>query len=83
MVIDLGLPGMDGMELLESIRQNPAIADLPCVAVTAWHTSKVKKEALAAGFDAYVAKPIDRMLLVEALHRAVGHARDKPLEKGI
>ena len=72
-VIDLALPGMDGMDLLEAIRNNPDISTLPCVAITAFHSSKVKKQALEAGFDAYLSKPLDRTMFVEALNRAVSN----------
>jgi len=71
-VIDLGLPGMDGVQLLEEIRSNPDLAHLPCIAITAFHSSKVKKQALEAGFDAYLSKPIDRTRFIEELTRIVG-----------
>jgi two-component system cell cycle response regulator len=58
-IIDLALPGKDGWELLADIRNNPATAHLTCVAVTAFHTSKTREEALQSGFDAYFAKPLD------------------------
>ncbi len=58
-IIDLSLPGMSGWELLKHIQQNPATAALPCFAITAYHSSIVAKEAIAAGFAAYFQKPID------------------------
>ena len=58
-IIDLALPGKDGWELLADIRNNPATASLTCVAVTAFHTSKTREEALRFGFDAYFSKPLD------------------------
>lgn len=58
-IIDLALPGKDGWELLADIRNNPATAGLMCVAVTAFHTSKTREEALRIGFDAYFSKPLD------------------------
>lgn len=58
-IIDLALPGKDGWELLNAIQANPRTASIPCVAVTAYHTSKLREEAIAAGFSAYFAKPID------------------------
>ena len=57
-VIDLALPGMDGWQLLREIKAAPGTADLPCVAVTAYHDSKVAHEAIAAGFTAYFPKPL-------------------------
>lgn len=58
-IIDLALPGKDGWELLADIRDNPATANLLCIAVTAFHTSKTREDALRSGFDAYFAKPLD------------------------
>ena len=58
-IIDLALPGKDGWELLAEIRNNPQTADLTCIAVTAFHTSKTREDALQAGFDAYFSKPLD------------------------
>lgn len=58
-IIDLALPGKDGWELLADIRNNDLTYGLKCVAVTAFHTSKIRDEALRSGFDAYFAKPLD------------------------
>lgn len=58
-VIDLALPGKDGWEVLAEIQGNPATENVPCVAVTAFHNSKLREEALRAGFTAYFPKPID------------------------
>jgi CheY-like chemotaxis protein len=58
-IVDLALPGRDGWELLADIQGNAKTAQLPCVAVTAFHTSKIREEAVRAGFVAYFSKPID------------------------
>jgi CheY-like chemotaxis protein len=58
-ILDLALPGKDGWELLAQIQRSAATADLPCIAVTAHHTSKLREEAIRAGFTAYFPKPID------------------------
>jgi CheY-like chemotaxis protein len=58
-IIDLALPGKDGWELLAEIRNNAATSALTCIAVTGFHTSKTREDALRAGFDAYFAKPLD------------------------
>ncbi len=58
-VIDLMLPGIDGLELIQVIRSTPHIAALPCIAVTAYHTSKIKKDAKDAGYNAFYPKPLD------------------------
>jgi len=58
-VIDLALPDKDGWEVLAEIMAHPNTAHLPCIAVTAYHTSKLREQAIEAGFTAYFAKPID------------------------
>lgn len=58
-IIDLALPGKNGWELLQHIQEKPETENLPCIAVTAYHTSKLREEAITAGFTAYFAKPID------------------------
>src|SRR5262249_35000866 len=58
-VIDLMLPGMNGLSLVQTIRETAPIAALPCVAITAYHTSAVKQQALDSGFDAYFSKPLE------------------------
>ena len=57
-LLDLQLPGMDGMEALRQIRADPATSALPVVAVTAFAMKSDRHRALVAGFDGYIAKPI-------------------------
>lgn len=68
-IIDLALPGKDGWEVLSEILGNPDTANIPCVAVTAFHNSKLREEALRAGFTAYFPKPIDGTQLGRELER--------------
>lgn len=58
-LMDLQLPGMDGLELTRRLRLDTALADVPIVAVTASAMRGDEERALAAGCDGYVAKPID------------------------
>src|SRR5512133_2135619 len=62
-IIDLALPGKDGWELLAEILDNPNTGQIPCIAVTAHHTSKLREETIRAGFVAYFPKPIDATAL--------------------
>lgn len=68
-VIDLALPIKDGWELLAEILNNPHTRHIPCVAITAFHSSKLREEALRAGFTAYFAKPVDGTQLGRELER--------------
>jgi CheY-like chemotaxis protein len=58
-VLDMQLPDMDGYEVLAAIRADPATAGLAVVAVTAYAMVGDRDEALEAGFDGYLSKPID------------------------
>jgi CheY-like chemotaxis protein len=66
-VIDLALPDKDGWHILSEILANPATANLPCVAVTAYHTSKLREDAIIAGFRSYFPKPIDGTAFLRGL----------------
>ena len=67
LVSDLGLPGIDGYALLQAIRAKAAHRTLAAVAVTAYARPDDRARALAAGFDAYVSKPVDPAELVRTL----------------
>jgi CheY-like chemotaxis protein len=57
-LMDLQLPGIDGMEALRRLRENVRTADIPVVAVTAQAMKQDRERALEAGFNGYIEKPI-------------------------
>ncbi|KQS97023.1 response regulator [Cellulomonas sp. Leaf395] len=57
-LMDLQLPGIDGVEALHQIRQDPVVGDVPVVAVTAFAMEEDRERAYADGFDGYLSKPI-------------------------
>ena len=57
-LMDLQLPGIDGMEALRQLRESPRTADIPVVAVTAQAMKQDRERVLEAGFNGYVEKPI-------------------------
>jgi two-component system cell cycle response regulator DivK len=57
-LMDLQLPGMDGMEALRRLRSAPETATVPVVAVTALAMKDDRERVLEAGFDGYLEKPI-------------------------
>ena len=57
-LMDLQLPGIDGMEALRRLRESPRTANIPVVAVTAQAMKQDRERVLQAGFDGYVEKPI-------------------------
>jgi two-component system, sensor histidine kinase and response regulator len=56
---DIGLPGVSGYELMRRVRQMPRLADVVALAATGYGSQENQQEALAAGFNAHVTKPID------------------------
>jgi two-component system, cell cycle response regulator DivK len=66
-LMDLQLPGIDGHEALLRIRADPRRSGTPVVAVTAFAMKGDVERAAAAGFDGYIAKPID----IHALPRQI------------
>ena len=68
MVSDLGMPGMDGYELIQRIRQMEGPArELPTAALTAYARSEDRAKALRVGFEMHLAKPIDPSELIAAV----------------
>lgn len=66
-VIDLNLPGMDGWQLLQALHE--AAADLPCVAITAYHNTHLPSKAREAGFVDYIRKPLEVKTFVHQLQQ--------------
>ncbi len=69
MLIDIGLPGMDGYELASRIRADAAMKHLLLVALTGYGQLEDKARAMAAGFDYHLVKPIDVGTLTELVGR--------------
>ena len=68
-LMDVQLPGMDGLELTRQLKGASNTRDILIIALTAYAMKADEERALAAGCDAYVSKPID----VEALPRVIEH----------
>jgi two-component system cell cycle response regulator DivK len=66
-LMDLSLPIMDGFAATEKIRACDGLAGVPIIAVTAHQETDFREGAKAAGFDAYVTKPIDIKWLSELI----------------
>jgi CheY-like chemotaxis protein len=66
-LMDLGLPDMDGSDALSAIRADPDIAGVRVVAFTAHAMVGDRERALAGGFDGYLSKPIDFATFAETV----------------
>ena len=58
-LMDIQLPGIDGVEALRRLRADPRTADIPIVALTAFAMKADRERFEAAGFDGHLEKPID------------------------
>ena len=79
-VCDIGLRGMDGVQVLRHIRETPALAKLPVVALTAYTADGIRDRFIELGFDRYVAKPLDSPeQLLKAVTGAIKQRLTSPL----
>ena len=69
-LLDISLPGMDGTEVLQWVRSQEELSNLPVIALTAHAMSGDRERYLEMGFDEYVTKPIvDEEVLMGAIER--------------
>ena len=66
-LMDVQLPGIDGLELTRRLKADPSTSGILIVAVTAYAMKGDQDKALAAGCDGYVTKPIDTRALPETI----------------
>ena len=74
-LMDIQLPGINGIKALGQLRANPVTEKIPVIAVTASVMQQDRKMITEAGFDAYVGKPINLKEFLDAVRKAV---EDKP-----
>jgi CheY-like chemotaxis protein len=75
-LMDLSLPGLDGWEALKQLRADNRTRHLRVVALTAHAMAGARDQALAAGFDGYMSKPIDAVSFAETVSRFVRDGRE-------
>jgi two-component system cell cycle response regulator DivK len=71
-LMDVQLPGIDGLEALRRLRQQKLTASIPVLAVTAQAMSGDRERFLEAGFDGYLSKPIDVAELIQVVQEHCG-----------
>jgi signal transduction histidine kinase len=67
-VSDIGMPDVDGYQLLEQLRLLPGMSDVPAIAVSGYASEEDRERALAVGYLALVPKPIDVDVLFDLIH---------------
>ncbi len=75
-LLDIQLPLMDGHAVARALRANPALADVPIVAVTSYAMAGDRELAIGAGCDGYLEKPIDPETFVSDIARFLRHPRN-------
>jgi signal transduction histidine kinase len=67
-VSDIGMPDVDGYQLLEQLRILPDLTDVPAIAISGYASEEDKQRALSVGYLALVPKPVDVELLFSLIH---------------
>ena len=70
-LMDIHLPGIDGIEALRRLRADPGTRNIPVLAVTASAMTHDRQKILAAGFDGYQSKPISVRPFLAAVREAI------------
>lgn len=71
-LMDIMMPDMDGYEAAEIIRKDVLLKNAPIIALTARAMDEDRKKCLAAGFNDYIAKPVNVVLLRDMLKKHIG-----------
>lgn len=76
-LVDLSMPIMSGWELFDAIRQEPRLAGVPIIAITAHAMDSDHQKVLEYGFDGYISKPFDVTTVVDEIRAAINaHASE-------
>jgi two-component system cell cycle response regulator DivK len=75
LLLDIGMPILDGYAVTREIRANPALASLPVLAITAYAMQGDREKILRSGFDGYLSKPINAVTLMQELDRLLGEKK--------
>lgn len=74
-LMDINLPGMDGLTAVRELKQDPVTGDIPIVAITAYAMKNDEEKVLAAGCIGYMTKPLDTREFSKVVARFIASAR--------
>ncbi len=74
-LLDIQLPTMDGYAVARELRNNPALGNIPIVAVTSYAMTGDREKTIAAGCNGYIEKPINPETFVAEIERYLEEAR--------
>lgn len=66
---DINMPGMNGLDLIKNLKNNPETADIPVIIVTTEGTESTLEQAMTLGANGYVTKPFTPETLAEAIEK--------------
>jgi signal transduction histidine kinase/ActR/RegA family two-component response regulator len=69
MILDVQMPALDGLQVMRQVRSNPALADVPIIALTALVMPGDRERCLAAGANDYLSKPLNIKTLIQTIRR--------------
>jgi CheY-like chemotaxis protein len=72
-LMDVSLPGMDGLMATRALKGDPGTRHIPVIALTAHAMQGDRERTLAAGCDSYITKPIDTKKLISAVEQFINH----------
>jgi two-component system cell cycle response regulator DivK len=70
-LMDIQLPGMNGIDALKALRADPATAAIPVLAITASVMHSDRQQILAAGFEGFIEKPVSLRNLLQTVQNAI------------
>ncbi len=74
---DIGMPHMDGFEMMKQLRQLPNMGSVPAIALSGYASPKDRRMSLDAGFNAHVSKPVDPRELLSTINQLLKKSADK------
>jgi len=73
MILDIGMPGLNGHEVARSVRQDPRTRHTLLVAITGWNLASDRERSRSCGISHHLAKPVDVSQLLDILAQAPRH----------
>ncbi len=72
-LLDMRMPGIDGLEVMRQMKREPRLADIPVIFVSANAQETAKRAALSVGGKVFLEKPFESRALLEAIRRVLEH----------
>ena len=70
-LLDLGMPKMDGYQMMEELRADETLKSIPVVVISAWQAAKHRERAEAAGADGFITKPFELTHILATVQKYV------------